>query len=124
MKFLFILLCFMGITNEASAQLANTKWSGSLAVPDLIPVILSFKTDTLDVISIESGDFLETMNYKISGDTLLLNKITGGSPCPTGSTFKVKFTLQRENILVTPLSDDCAMRSESWTKDPFVKVKD
>jgi hypothetical protein len=124
MKRLILLLYFLGIGSYANAQLANTKWTGTLAVPDLMSAILNFKTDTMEVIASESGEFLETMSYTISGDTLLLKKVSGGSPCPVGSTFKVKFALQHENLMVTPLSDDCAMRSESWTKDPFVKVKE
>lgn len=124
MKKLLLLLIFLSIGTFAKAQLANTKWTGTLAVPDLMPIMLSFKADTMEVIFVENGEFLETMNFKISGDTLLLKKISGGSPCPDGSEFKVTFAIQRDNLLVTPLSDDCTMRSESWTKDPFVKVKE
>jgi len=124
MKKLILILFFLGAGNFAKAQLTNTKWTGTLAVPDLMPIVLSFKADTLEVILQENGEYLETMNYKVSGDTLLLKKISGGSPCPEGSEFKVKFALQRDNLLVTPLSDDCTMRSDSWTKDHFVKVKE
>jgi hypothetical protein len=124
MRKLTLLLCFLGFGSYAHAQLANSKWSGTIAGPDIMSAILSFKTDTLEVIAAESGDPLETMSYKISGDTLLLKKISGGSPCPEGSSLKVKFIIQRDNLLITPLSDDCEMRSKSWTKDPFVKVKE
>jgi hypothetical protein len=123
MKKLFFLSMFTLIGLLAQAQLTSSKWNGSLNVPELVPVALTFKSDTLEVIYAENGEVLETMSYKVSGDTLLLKKISGGSPCPDGSTFKVKYSIKQEHLVITPLSDDCPMRSESWTKEPFVRIK-
>jgi hypothetical protein len=123
MKKLLFLTLFTFIGLLAQAQLANSKWNGSLNIPELAPAALNFKTDTLEVIYAENGEILETMSYKVSGDTLLLKKISGGSPCPDGSAFKVKYSIQQEKLIITPLSDDCTMRSDSWTKEPFVRAK-
>lgn len=107
----------------AQAQIENSKWSGNLAVPEMVPVTLNFKADTFDIFWAENNELLESMTYKISGDTLTLKKTSGGSPCPEGSTFKLKFSTQGDQMTLTLLSDDCPERAAAWTKEPFTKVK-
>lgn len=124
MKGLVILILFMFVGVLAHAQLANTRWSGNLTVPESTPVFLNFKTDVFDVHLAESNELVETMTYKISGDTIILKKTSGSSVCPEGSTFTLKYAIQGEQLLLTPLSDDCPERAGAWTKEPFTKVKE
>jgi len=120
--FLLVLCLFCGML--AQAQISNTKWNGNLAVPDLVPVTLKFQTDVFEVYVAENNELLESMSYKISGDTLILKKTSGGSPCPEGSTFKLKFAMKAEQLVLTLISDDCPERASAWTQEPFTKVKE
>lgn len=124
MKHLLLLLAFLFVGGHAQAQIANTKWSGNLAVPEVVSVTLNFKADTFEVYMLENNELLESMSYKISGDTLLLKKASGGSPCPDGSEFKLKFSIKAEQLLLTLLSDDCVERAAAWTNEPFIKIKE
>lgn len=117
-----MLLMFVGVL--AHAQLANTRWTGNLTVPEATPMYLNFKTDVFEVSLAESNELVETMTYKISGDTIILKKTSGSSVCPEGSTFTLKYAIQGEQLLLTPLSDDCPERAGAWTKEPFTKVKE
>lgn len=123
MKSIVSLLLLMCLGTFAHAQLANTKWTGSLTVPEPTPVYLNFQTDVFEVFLAESNELVETMSYKISGDTITVKKTSGNSACPDGSTFTLKYAVQGEQLLLTPLSDDCPERSGAWTKEPFTKVK-
>ncbi len=124
MKRIVLLLVFLATSSLAQAQLANTKWTGNLAVPEISPVYLHFKPDVFEVYLQESNELIETMSYKLSGDTITLKKISGGSPCPDASEFKLKYAMQGEQMLITLVSDDCPERAGAWTKEPFTKVKE
>ena len=118
----FMLFTCLGLV--AHAQIANTKWTGNLMVPDPAAVTLSFEADVFEVYIAENNQLLETMSYKISGDTILLRKTSGGSPCPDGSAFTLKYTIQGAQLLLTLLSDECPERVGAWTKEPFTRVKE
>lgn len=124
MKGIVAFLLFMCLGIVAHAQIANTKWTGNLMIPDPAAVNLSFNADVFEVYIAENNQLLETMTYKISGDTLMLRKTSGGSPCPDGSTFTLKYSIQGEQLMLTLLSDDCPERGASFTKEPFTKVKE
>ncbi len=70
------------------------------------------------------GNQLDSMSYTVKGDTILLKKLSGGSPCDLDSTFKVKYTINDDKLSITPLTDDCEGRQRAWQKQPFTKVKD
>ena len=124
MKSIAASMLFMCLGIVAQAQIANTKWTGNLMVPDPAAVNLSFKADVFEVYIAENNQLLETMSYKISGDTILLRKTSGGSPCPDGSTFTLKYAIQGDQLLLTLLSDECPERAGAWTKEPFTKLKE
>lgn len=94
MKKLFLFMVCLVCGTITQAQIANTKWAGKLAVPELLPVTLSFKADVFEIYLTENMELLESMSYKISGDTLNLTKTTGGSPCADGSSFKLKHAMK------------------------------
>lgn len=106
----------------AKAQFADTKWNGALAVPDTTGVILDFKKDLMTVIVDQSGEVLETMSYTVSADTLIFKKVSGQSPCSESSLSKLRFTIADNKLTIIPVSDDCQVRADAWTKQPFVKV--
>jgi hypothetical protein len=124
MKTIVLLFLLTATCSIAKAQLTNTKWNGTMTVPDPLGVVLDFKTDVVDVIIGDSGEVVETMAYTASADTLTLRKISGESSCDTTSVAKLKFAVAADKLSITPISDDCPLRAGSWTKDAFVKNKE
>ena len=123
MKNLIFVLVLLFTAVSAQAQLEGTKWRGDMNVPENMTILLKFQKQTLDMISLD-GDQLESMLYTIKGDTLLLKKLSGGSPCNLDSIFKIKYTIKDDMLSITPLTDDCEGRERAWHKQPFTKVKD
>lgn len=80
-KNLFLLFALTTLGIGTKAQFSNTSWKGMYKVPDPTEMILQFKNDTLYLNDPVNGSVVEMMNYKISGDTLTLVKISGGSSC-------------------------------------------
>jgi hypothetical protein len=124
-KIFFFVLAIIAVSS-AKAQLANTKWAGTMAVPDDVSVVLKFKTDTLLLVIKPRGvdEFVgETMTYTVKDSTITLNKISGNSPCGDDK-FTVKYTIKDQQLFIKSLTDPCDARVGSWPKEPFVKVKD
>jgi hypothetical protein len=124
MKKILMIVLLSAACSMAKAQFANTKWKGSLVVPDPLSVILDFKKDVIDVVSEESGEVLETMSYTVHADTLIFKKVSGQSACPDGSISKLTFKIAENKLMLVPASDDCQSRADVWTKEPFLKVKE
>lgn len=99
-------------------SLTNTKWHGTIYVPDASDGVLEFGKDTLSVYM--DGNVLETMLYKENADTLSLKKISGGSPCGE-ETGLYKYEVKDNQLFVTPISDDCPVRAGAFSKDAYKK---
>ncbi len=123
MKNVIFVLMLLVATVSAKAQLNGTKWRGNVNVPEDVTVLLNFQKQTLEMTAMD-GNQLESMSYTVKGDTILLKKLSGGSPCDLDSTFKVKYTINYDKLSITPLTDDCEGRQRAWQKQPFTKVKD
>lgn len=123
MKNVIFVLMLLVTTVSAKAQLNGTKWRGNVNVPEDVTVLLNFQKQTLEMTAMD-GNQLESMSYTVKGDTILLKKLSGGSPCDLDSTFKVKYTINDDKLSITPLTDDCEGRQRAWQKQPFTKVKD
>lgn len=123
MKNVIFVLMLLVTTVSAKAQLNGTKWRGNVNVPEDVTVLLNFQKQTLEMTAMD-GNQLESMSYTVKGDTILLKKLSGGSPCDLDSTFKVKYTINYDKLNITPLTDDCEGRQRAWQKQPFTKVKD
>jgi hypothetical protein len=123
MKNVIFVLMLLVATVSAKAQLNGTKWRGNVNVPEDVTVLLNFQKQTLEMTAMD-GNQLESMSYTVKGDTILLKKLSGGSPCDLDSTFKVKYTINDDKLSITPLTDDCEGRQRAWQKQPFTKVKD
>ncbi len=123
MKNVIFVLMLLVTTVSAKAQLNGTKWRGNVNAPEDITVLLNFQKQTLEMTAMD-GNQLESMSYTVKGDTILLKKLSGGSPCDLDSTFKVKYSIKDDKLSITPLTDDCEGRQRAWQKQPFTKVKD
>jgi hypothetical protein len=117
-KLALIIICFSTL---AKAQLTNTKWSGTMHVPGDLPVVLDFKSDTLNLVSKQSGKVFESMIYKISGDIITVVKIEGDSPCDPGFKATMKYTLINNQLTLTVFNADCENWAGAWPDQPFKK---
>ncbi|MDB5019932.1 MAG: hypothetical protein JWQ28_1059 [Pedobacter sp.] len=122
MKKIMVIALLSMVCSLAKAQFTNTKWNGALAVPDTTGVILDFKKDLVTVIVDQSGEVLETMSYTVHADTLIFKKVSGQSPCSETLLSKLRFSIADNQLTIIPVSDDCQVRADAWTKKPFVKV--
>lgn len=116
-----VLLCSVVLLAAAvkpNNKLENTKWTGILNVPLPANVMLEFKKDMFIILVDEN--IIETMSYKVTGDTLEIKKLEGGSPC--GDEKGVyKFTVANDVFKVETIDDACGDRVAAWTSEGYKK---
>jgi hypothetical protein len=106
----------------AHAQLSNSKWKVTLSVPDPTDIVFDFRADTVDAVSAESNETIETMLYTVKDTVLTLQKITGGSECDNDVIGKYKFEMKDDGMYLTLIEDACEDRAnvlnnkEKWVK--------
>ena len=121
-KILFLLIALIGF-KFTNAQFANTSWKGLYKVPDPTEMILQFKTDTLLLNDPENETVVETMNYSISGDTLVFTKLNGSSSC--GEEKGVyKLAIKDNKLFMTVIDDPCYDRVAAMPDEALMKVED
>ena len=118
----FILVTLFFATG-VSAQLKDTKWKGTLNIPDPAECTFEFKKDTLYLYVNANGALLETMTFSIVKDTVYLHKVSGQSPCMPESKGTYRFTIRDEKLYFNPASDDCQERLNAFTPDAWVREK-
>ena len=111
---LFRIIIFIGATffvQNASAQLAGTKWAGTFQIPGTADCYFQFKKDTLNMIMVESEGLVEQMHYELKSDTIFLKKLNGGSPCEVDNVASYKWKVTGDKLFLNMISDDCPARS-------------
>lgn len=108
----------------AKAQLANTKWSGSIMAPSIVDVNLVFSKDTLKITVAGQSDVLEAMTYTVKDIVITIKKVFGGSPCDDGSSATMKYIIKGDNLFLSVLNDPCEPRKNAWPPEPFVRAKE
>ncbi|CAM4373542.1 hypothetical protein SAMN06265348_113214 [Pedobacter westerhofensis] len=106
--------------SKSDDQLTNTKWKGIAFVPNPREVVFHFKKDTL-LITIDL-DIIETEYCHVSGDTLTMKKISGGSPC-TDEVGTYKYIIKKDSLTITSLRDECGARMDSFSSEGYKRVK-
>jgi hypothetical protein len=86
-------------------------------------MILQFKVDTLLLIDPQNNEPIEMMNYKVSGDTVTISKITGVSDCNDGNGI-YKMEIKENKLFVSLLNDACYSRSASTPDEALEKIED
>ena len=115
------LLCIAGFfvwPTTSSETLTNTKWSGTFNVPGPMDGSLEFKKDTV-YLSI-GENVVETMTFQEKGDTILLQKIDGSSPC-NDEMGEYKVQVNKNTLIITAIKDDCSMRAGAFSKEGYIK---
>jgi hypothetical protein len=123
MKKIFLTAIAFTSVFVASAQLEHSKWKGVANVPEPYDCMFDFRKDTVYLMAGEAV-LLETMTYKLSGDTLILTKIDGKSPCAKESAGYFKIETKGESFKLTSLKDDCPGRAEAFVVAPWIRKKD
>jgi len=93
------------------AQLANTKWKGTLKLEEDVPAFFDFGKDTLKVTRFANNAPIENMAYTITDSTLTLKKTEGQSDCDNEVTGKYKIGIKGDELLLKLVSDACDDRS-------------
>jgi hypothetical protein len=123
MKKIVFLMLVSFATVSLHAQLAKTKWKGTLQLDNPVDVIFDFGKDSLSVSVVENSAGLETMLFTDKDGVLSINKVYGQSDCDTQATGKYKYEIKGEELLLTLVSDDCPNRSQVLDKTKWAKAK-
>lgn len=119
-----IILLLLGGFLTGQAQLANTRWTSKMNIPSTMETVLDFKKDSLILTIAQTGDVVETMTYTVSGDTLKLVKLDGGSPCDNSTVGSYKLLMKEGKLYISPIADDCYERKEAFLPDAWIRVKE
>lgn len=117
---LAVLFIFLG-TQNLHAQVQNTSWKGIFNVPSPAECVLQFISDTA-LITMDGND-LEISKFKINGDTLTLQKLSGGSPCDTEVIGIYRFKVKDDKLIMTVIDDACQERAMALPQEPMTAVK-
>jgi hypothetical protein len=124
-----LVLCQGKAQGKPSLTLTGTSWKGTTYVPDPLICVFKFSKDSARLLYVDDREIniadglgglkavtgkdsaaLETMTYRLSGDTISLHKVEGGSPCGEEigqyrvlvSNGKLKFILIQDPCAVRP----------------------
>jgi hypothetical protein len=103
---------------SGSNALMNTKWKGILNIPSPSEGVLVFKKDS--GIAYYNNHIIETMSYKLNGDTIILRKLSGGSPCNNESG-SYKFNIKNDVLTLSVLQDNCEARISTFSPEGYKK---
>ncbi|MEJ5962010.1 hypothetical protein [Pedobacter immunditicola] len=113
-------LSMVSMLNSKPEDLINTTWSGKINVPDPVDAEMEFRNDSL--FTYIGTDLVETTSFKIKGDTLILQKISGMSTCDQQPA-DYKYTIKDEVLKLEALNDNCAERKSAFSNDGFKRLK-
>ena len=127
----WMLLFTVTITSSlAMAQLAGTKWKGTIKGDNPRNVFLDFKNNTCSLITISDSSLVESMLYSVESKNLSFTKIEGQSDCDNTTIGKYSFMMKKDSMFMKKVSDACDDRSSAldnvkwvkWIGQPRVKV--
>ena len=130
MKKTIVTLLLVMTSGMVFAQLANSKWKGTLRGENPQDVIFDFRKDTAVVYAVEDNSHVETMTYTVKDMVLSLLKIEGISDCDNSSPGKYRISLAGEVLYLKMVEDNCPDRYEAidsikwvkWTDRPAAKA--
>ncbi|MDB5089552.1 MAG: hypothetical protein JWR09_3546 [Mucilaginibacter sp.] len=114
-----VLILFTAINTHA--QLANTKWKGTLKIEEDVPAFFDFGSDTLKITRFANNAPIENMIYTITDSTLTLKKTAGQSDCDNDVIGKYKFWTNGDKLSLKLLADACEDRSSVLDNTTYAK---
>lgn len=125
LKFLLMTFLMLNVVSCESKKsdnpLLDTQWNGLAKIPQGTEIILKFSKDKFDVL--QGDKIIETMNYTLNNGDINIEKNSGGTPCKVGTKGKYNYEIIGENLVMTPVSDDCADRIESFQGIVYKKIE-
>lgn len=119
-----VLLLLIAARTSAQNSLTNTSWKGLMLIPGATDVRLNFKKDSL-FLTTEAGQEIGTLIYSQRGDTLIIRKIWGSSPCPEESqgVYRIEWIEKDKKIQLHGISDECEGRIGVYTTYAFERLR-
>lgn len=108
----FSIFTLLFMTTPTINDLTNTSWTGILNAPEPADATLKFSDDKFYVFI--DTTLIETSNYSVSNDTLILKKVQGRSPC-NYEIGKYTYTITNDVLNIRPISDVCEARFFAFT---------
>ena len=125
LKFLLMTFLMLNVVSCESKKsdnpLLDTQWNGLAKIPQETEIILKFSKDKFDVL--QGDKIIETMNYTLNNGDINIEKKSGGTPCNVGSKGKYNYEIIGENLVMTPVSDDCTDRIKSFQGIVYKKIE-
>ena len=110
MKHIFFAVVFILATYLSNAQLANTKWKGTLVIDDdSVNVVFDFRTDSLVVLNVDGNEPIETMSCSYTDNSFTIAKLSGQSDCDETPAIYT-YTIAKDKLTVNKKEDDCEDR--------------
>jgi hypothetical protein len=113
----------------AKAQLAGTKWQGTIKIPMQGGVVTPFHAvwefgqDTLSV-TYEGGKLpTDVMSFIEDKGVVTIHKISGGVPCENDAIGKFAYEIKNDQLFMRKLEDACLARAAADVSAPFDRVK-
>ena len=131
MKKIFLLTTIIGsFLISAQAQLANTKWHGTIKIAarngSLVPMETTwdFHQDTLYVIYTAGALPTDVSAYSEDNNKVIsVHKVSGGVPCELSDIGKYSYEIKNDQLFITKISDACAVRGAADISQSFDRVK-
>jgi hypothetical protein len=120
-----IILSFISLNLSAQTTISNTKWKAILLIPHAVDVTFTFKKDTL-FMTAESSVEVGTLIFFQQGDTLMIKKVSGPSPCPeqVQGIYLINWLEVGKKFRLSGISDECESRIPVFTSNPFERMLD
>lgn len=103
-----------------SEDLINTTWSGKINVPDPVDAEMQFRNDSLFIYI--GDDLVETSSFKVKGDTLILQKLSGKSTCDLQPA-DYSYSINDSVLILQALNDNCIERKSAFSTDGYKRIK-
>lgn len=100
--------------------LLNTEWKGMARIPQESEVILKFSNDKLDLLF--ENRVIESMKYTLKDNHIILEKISGGSPCEVGKKGEYNYEIIGDSFAINLFKDDCVARTASLKENIFTRT--
>ncbi len=120
-------VCF--ILLGAKAQLANTKWQGSIKIPMQDGVMTpfastwEFKPDTLTVTYAMNKLPTDVMSYTDEKGVISIRKVSGSVPCDNDAVGKFSYEIRNNQLFIHKIEDACEARGHADVSAPFDRVQ-
>lgn len=115
-----VLVCISCMKPQPINPIYNTDWAGIANIPTAENVIIRFIGDHINVLV--KDEIVEQMKFQVTNDTLQIEKIMGGSPCPVTSKGVYRYEIKNDRLSIKYISDECDSRQYNMTVSDFKKL--